>query len=174
MNTTSVALGTIVKAVGRRGEIKLLPGPDFWPRALRAETLVVLSGGGERRSVHVDGYRVKKNTYILKLSGFDSIDDAERAVGGTLTVSLEGLDGEAGPDRVMPFQLMGMNVRRTDGESVGKVVDMLLGSGQDCLIVGRDENRYLVPYTPGVVARVDHEEGVIVIDPPEGLLDLEW
>ncbi len=174
MTTTTVTLGTIVKAVGRRGEVKLLPGPDFWPQALRAETLRLLSGDDERRSVHVDGYRAKKTTYVLKLSGFDTIDDAETIVGDTLSVSLEGLDEAARPDRTMPFQLMGLSVRLTDGTPVGEVVDMLLGPVQDCLIVGNGGEQFLVPYTPGVIVRLDHEEGVIEIDPPEGLLDFKW
>lgn len=174
MTTATAILGTIVKTVGRRGEVKLLPGPDFWPQALRAKTLLLLSGDDEGRPVHVDGYRVKKNTYVLKLSGFDTIDDAETIVGDTLSVSLKALDEAARPDRTMPFQLMGLSVRFTDGTSVGKVVDMLLGPVQDCLIVGNGGKRFLVPYAPGVIVRVDHEEHVIEIDPPEGLLDFEW
>lgn len=174
MMTATAALGTFVKAVGLKGEVKLLPGPDFWLQALKAETLVLLSGDDERQNVHVDGYRVKKNTYILKLSGFDTIDDAEAAVGGTLSVSLDGIDEAARPDRIMPFQLMGLRVRLVDGAAVGEVVDMLFGAGQDCLIVGAGEERFLVPYTPGVVVRIDFEEGEIEIDPPEGLLDFKW
>ncbi len=174
MTTTTAVLGTIVKTVGRKGEVKLLPGPDFWPQVLRAETLLLLSGDDEGRSVHVDGFRVKKNTYILKLSGFETIDDAETIVGDTLSVSLDTLDEAARPDRTMPFQIMGLSVRLTDGTPVGEVVDMLLGPVQDCLIVGKGGERFLVPYTPGVIVRVDHEEHMIEIDPPEGLLDCKW
>ena len=174
MATATAALGTIVKAVGLKGEVKLLPGPDFWTQALNAETLVLFSGDDEKRSVHVDGYREKKRTYILKLSGLDTIDDAEAAVGGTLSVSMDGLDEAARPDRIMPFQLMGQKVKLVGGTVVGEVVDMLLGPAQDCLIVAGGDERFLVPYTPGVVVRIDIEEGEIEIDPPEGLLDFKW
>lgn len=174
MTAQTAALGTIVKTVGRRGEVKLLPGPDFWPKALDAETLLLLSGEDERRSVHIDGYRTKKNTYILKLAGIETIDDAEAVVGDTLGISLEGLDDAFGPDRIMPFQLMGLLVRLTDGTPVGEVVDMLLGPAQDCLIVGGDGERFLVPYAAGVITRVDEKRGVIEIDPPAGLLDFKW
>ena len=174
MKATIAELGTIVKAVGRKGEVKLLPGHDFWPGALRADTHLLIREGEEVSSVHIDGYREKKNTYVLKLAGLDTIDDAEALVGTTLGVSMDGLDEAARPDRTLPFQLMGMQVIRVGSEPVGVVVDMLLGSAQDCLIVEKGDERFLVPYTPGVVVRIDFDKDVIEIEPPEGLLDFKW
>ena len=51
---------------------------------------------------------------------------------------------------------------------------MLLGAAQNCLIIEREGERYLVPHVPDIVRRVSIEEGIIEIDPPEGLLDLRW
>ncbi len=173
MTATSADLGTIVKAVGRRGEVKLLPSPDFWPEALEARTLNLLSEKGVR-VVHVDGFRPKGNTYILKMAGIETIDEAESIVGSTLNVSLDALDESTLPRQVMPFQLMDRAVSLSDGTPVGTVVDMLLGPVQRCLIVKKGGERFLIPDTPGVIVNIEDEDGAIVIDPPEGLLDLRW
>jgi 16S rRNA processing protein RimM len=53
------------------------------------------------------------------------------------------------------------------------VVTDVLHPGQDLLVVrpaeGQDE--YLVPFVKAIVPEVDVSAGVVVIDPPPGLLD---
>ncbi|MCK4236698.1 MAG: hypothetical protein KAX38_06240, partial [Candidatus Krumholzibacteria bacterium] len=94
--------------------------------------------------------------------------------GCRLIVSLENLDESARPQMLMPFQVMGFDVRLADGSFLGKVVDMLLGPTQNCFIVEKGEDRFLVPDVPTVVRRIEPEEKAIEIDPPEGLLNLRW
>jgi 16S rRNA processing protein RimM len=167
-------LGTIVKAVGLKGEVKLLPAPDFWPEALSAGSLDVVVDDEERRAVRVSRSRPKGETFILKLDGIDTIEAAEPLVGGSLEISLEALGGASLPDRMLPCQLIGLDVVLKDGTPFGVIVDMLLGPVQNCLIIEKDGERYLVPHVPDIVRTVSIEEGTVEIDPPEGLLDLRW
>ena len=106
--TETAVLGKIVKAVGRKGEVKLLPGPDFWIKALNARRLILHCGDDEQRGVHVDRFRAKGNSYILKLSGVEGIDEAETLVGCGLEIVTDELEESERPDEVMPFQVMGM------------------------------------------------------------------
>ena len=75
MTARTASLGSIVKTVGLKGEVKLLPGPDFWAGALDARVLSLVSGNGEHRQVSVEKSRIKGNTYIIKLSGIETIDE---------------------------------------------------------------------------------------------------
>jgi 16S rRNA processing protein RimM len=172
--TASATLGTIVKAVGLKGEIKLLPGPDFWFAALQSDSLNLVREGAADRRVHVNGFRRKGGTYILRLSGVETIDDAESVVGCSLKVSMDDLDESARPEKPLPFQLVGLEVRLPDGSVLGTIVDMLLGLQQNCLIVAKGTDKFLVPDAPEVVLRIDLDEGIVEIDPPAGLLDLRW
>jgi 16S rRNA processing protein RimM len=170
----TAVLGTIVKAVGLKGEVKLLPSPDFWPDALNARSLDIVTDGEERREVRVSRSRPKGGTFILKLEGIETIEAAEPLIGGSLEIALDALGGARLPDTALPFQLIGLDVRLMDGTPFGVVVDMLLGSAQDCLIIEKDGERYLVPHVPELVRSVSLDEGTLTIDPPEGLLDLRW
>lgn len=172
--TDTAILGTIVKAVGLKGEVKLLPAPDFWPDALTAAALDVVLDDEERRTVHVVRCRPKGETFILKLDGIDTIEAAEPLIGGSLEISLDALGGAAPPGELLPCQLIGLDVVLKGGAPFGVVVDMLLGPVQSCLIIEKDAERYLVPNVPDLVRKVSIEEGIVEIDPPEGLLDLRW
>jgi 16S rRNA processing protein RimM len=77
----------------------------------------------------------------------------------------------AGPDEFRDHELIGLSVRTTTGEEVGVVTDVL-HYGQDLLVVQRPaEEECLVPFVKAIVPEVDTTAGVLVIDPPLGLLD---
>ena len=174
MTVATVTLGSIVKAVGLKGELKLLPSPDFWSEAIMLDGLDLVSADEDPRGVRVAKYRPKGNTYIIKLTGIESRDDAEPVIGSRLDVSTGSLTEAELPGELKPFQVMGAEVRLKNGDRVGTVVDMLIGPAQRCLIVEMKNGRRIVPVVPEVVVESDLEGGVIVIDPPEGLLDIEW
>lgn len=174
MSVKTASLGSIVKTVGLKGEIKLLPGPDFWAAALNVRRLYLVTPEGMRREVHIDRSRIKGRTYIIKLSGIDSIDEAQLLVRSDLQVSMADIEESELPERIRPFQVIGFLVKTRSGGVIGAVVDMLLGPEQDCLIVESGGERMIVPNVPELIVSIDNDEGVIEIDPPEGLLDLRW
>ena len=171
---TVVVIGAVVKTVGLKGEMKLLPGPDFWPGALRAAELELVSPDGARMPAAIEKSRPKKNVWILKIAGVDSIDEAGRHVGDTLAVDTAGLDEDDMPRGLMPFQAEGLAVRLSDGTAVGRVTGILPGPTQDCLVVEGEDGRFLLPIVDEFIRRVDLEEGVVEIDPPEGLMEIVW
>ena len=64
-------------------------------------------------------------------------------------------------------------MRTSAGEAVGVVTDVL-HHGQDLLVVQRAPGQeHLVPFVKAIVPEVDVAAGVLVIDPPAGLLDPE-
>ncbi|HZR49392.1 MAG TPA: ribosome maturation factor RimM [Streptosporangiaceae bacterium] len=110
------------------------------------------------------------------LVAFDGIADRTAAadLGGTwLSVDSAVLPPITDPDEFRDHELVGLSVRTVAGELVGVVTDVL-HHGQDLLVIkaeGADER--LVPFVAPLVPEVDVAGGVLVIDPPPGLLDSE-
>ena len=109
------------------------------------------------------------------LIAFDGITDRTVAagLGGTwLSVDSAQLPPTEDPDEFRDHELIGLSVRTVAGDPVGVVSDVL-HHGQDLLVVraegSRDER--LVPFVTAIVPEVDLAAGVLVIDPPPGLLD---
>ena len=85
---------------------------------------------------------------------------------------------EIRPDEFRDGDLVGLTVRTVDGTVVGTVADVL-HHGQDVLAIdpaadagGRAE-QILIPFVKAIVPEVDIAGGVLIIDPPEGLLNLQ-
>lgn len=59
----------------------------------------------------------------------------------------------------------------TDGEEIGKIIEILTPGANDVWVV-KDKNgkEQLIPYIQDVVKKVDVQEKVVVIEPMEGLL----
>ena len=61
-------------------------------------------------------------------------------------------------------------MRTNEGRELGEVRDILATGANEVLIV-RGEREYLIPFIEDVIMKVSPEEGEIVIEPLEGLLD---
>jgi 16S rRNA processing protein RimM len=112
------------------------------------------------------------------LIGFAGITDRTAAgelTGSWLTVDSSQLPDSTDPDEFRDHELIGMAVRTVGGDAVGVVTDVL-HYGQDLLVVRRDSasngnGEFMVPFVKAIVPDVDIKAGVIVIDPPPGLID---
>jgi 16S rRNA processing protein RimM len=77
------------------------------------------------------------------------------------------------PDEFHDTQLMGLVAELTDGTALGEVTDVLHLPHGDVLVVRREgASELLVPFVKAIVPEVDLATGRLVVDPPEGLLDL--
>jgi 16S rRNA processing protein RimM len=107
------------------------------------------------------------------LVAFDGITDRTAAsdlTGSWLSVDSSQLPDTGDPDEFRDHELIGLNVRTSGGEPVGVVTDVL-HYGQDLLVVRRTEGEFMVPFVKQIVPEVDIGAGLVVIDPPPGLLD---
>jgi 16S rRNA processing protein RimM len=109
------------------------------------------------------------------LVGFSSVSDRSAAeeLRGTMLVvdsATSGLTGD--DDDYWDHDLIGLVVETADGTSLGPVTDVLHPPGPDLLSIDVAGQDVLVPFVASIVPVVDLAAGRIVVDPPEGLLDL--
>ena len=69
-------------------------------------------------------------------------------------------------------QIIGLQVKTTGGELIGTVTDILSGTSNDNYIVRSPIGEVLIPAIEDVIQSIDTEHGFIIIEPIEGLLDL--
>ena len=110
---------------------------------------------------------------LVRFEGVDDRDAAAELRGTWLLVDSATLAPLDDPDEFRDGDLIGLAVRTVDGAAVGRVDDVL-HSGQDVLVIKSPDGRdIMVPFVLPLVPEVDVASGYLVIDPPEGLLDMD-
>jgi len=164
-----VGIGKVLRSDGREGRLKVriheagLPG--------RTLSKVYLGGPGGLEEYDVESFTLDRNSHFLKLKGIDSLARADDLAGRDVFVS-EDFFGPLEPGRFYDFQVVASRVITVDGTEVGTVSGILPAGGQDLLVVVRGEKEYYIPFAEPICVRVDPDRREIVIDPPDGLLEL--
>ena len=107
---------------------------------------------------------------------FDEVTDRTTAelLRGTLLVADSSTSPAAGDaDDFWDHQLVGLAAVLVTGQALGTVEEVLHLPATDTLVVrGAEGEEILVPFVRAIVPEVDLEGGHLVVDPPEGLLEL--
>jgi 16S rRNA processing protein RimM len=130
-----------------------------------------LGRGSDREAFEVESLTLDRNAYILKLKGVDTLEAAD-ALAGREIFAAEPDFRRLGADRFYDFEIVGCRVRTRAGAEVGTVESVLAAGGPVLLVVRRGEAEIYVPFTGTICVQVDPEAREVVIDPPDGLLDL--
>ena len=129
-----------------------------------------------REQLTVEATRWHSGQLLVAFAGITDRTAAGELTGGWLSVDSSQLPETGDPDEFRDHELIGLSVRTAAGQALGVVSDVL-HYGQDLLVIRRapqpdgPDRESLVPFVKAIVPEVDLGAGVIVIDPPPGLLD---
>ena len=108
---------------------------------------------------------------VVRFAGVADRNAAEALNGIELSIPRQRLPA-AEDDEFYYADLIGLSAETVDGRSLGTVIGVQNYGAGDLLEVAPSRgDTILVPFTRAVVPRVDIEEGRVVVDPPEGLLE---
>jgi 16S rRNA processing protein RimM len=172
-----LVVGHLNKPHGTRGEFYVWPLTDH-PERVFAPGVVLLLGeekddepNPDLPPLRVVAARPFQRGVLVQFGGVEDRNDAELFRGRYLYQSIDDVapleEGE-----VFYHQLLDMEVVTVDGEQVGSIVEVFEAGPADLLEVRGPRGLVMLPYRPEIVVSVDVEDGVMVIDPPDGLLDL--
>ncbi|AGB22654.1 16S rRNA processing protein RimM [Mycobacterium sp. JS623] len=169
-----LVVGRVVRAHGVAGEIVVeirTDDPDirFAPgSSLRGKPS---RGGPESRYV-IDSVRDHGGRLLVRLEGVADRNAADALRGTVFIVDSADLPPIEDPDEFYDHQLEGLRVVTTAGGAIGSVAEVLHTAAGELLSVRSDEGEVLVPFVSAIVTSVSLADQTIVIDPPDGLLEL--
>jgi 16S rRNA processing protein RimM len=167
----TVVVGRIGRPHGVRGEVTVevrTDDPDlrFVPGAVFA------TDPASRGPLTVAGVHWHSGTLLLRIEGVADRTAAEDLRNTALLVAVDELPEIDDPDSFYDHQLVGLAARLVDGDALGEVT-AVRHEAQDLLVIRRpDGDELLVPFVSAIVPTVDVAGGFVVVDPPEGLLEL--
>lgn len=170
----------IGRAQGLKGEVTVqvfTDEPDY-----RFEPGSVLYTRDGEQEFEVAHSRTFKNRWIIHFEGVDDRDAAEALNGTVLYGEADDPEDMLEEDAWYPKDLVGLEARfadgntlgAPDGQTVGKVVDVIEGA-QYLLKIRlakpvEGETNTLVPFVDQLVPDIDLEDGYLTLDPPGGLI----
>jgi 16S rRNA processing protein RimM len=182
MPTPAYAIvGRIRKAHGIRGELvveAITDAPDAIFASGRrvfagdvAGDLVPARGSAGSLELHIERASPFKDGWIVKTAEVADRTAADLMRDRYLLLPVEELAPLA-DDEIYFHDIVGMAVELVDGTPLGTVSELYELPHGILLDVRRTKGDTIVlPYRPEMVVRVDEAARVIVVDPPEGLLD---
>ena len=164
-------VGRVARAHGNRGQVIIDPATDFPDERFKPGSVVHVRKGDETAPLTIESVRFHRGRPIVALAGVDTMDAAEGLAGTELRVSVEALQ-PLPPRSFYHHDLIGCSVETPLGESVGPVIRVEGDAAGSRLVVGGEGGEILIPLVEGICIDVDIATRKIVVEPPEGLLDL--
>jgi 16S rRNA processing protein RimM len=165
-----VVIAKIGRYRGTRGEVFIHPRFDLAGEPLQdAEARLVWPNGTEE-TTRIERIWWQGKKAVCKLAISNSIEEARKLVHAEILVRRSDLEMPEA-DEYFVDDLIGLQVQTVDGKAVGPVAQLLDYAGSKLLKVDA-ESEILIPFTEAIVDSIDLESGVVIIDPPEGLLEI--
>lgn len=117
----------------------------------------------KRQPVKLLSAELQSKSIIAQVEGYSERELAARLTNLEIAVQKEQLN-ELEIDEYYWYQLIGMNVANQQGESLGKVVEIIPTGSNDVLVV-EGSKRHLIPYLPGhVILNINSSQQLITVD----------
>lgn len=168
-----VNIGRAGKAHGIKGEIKAVVEDAYWEDFLNAE-IVFIELRGQHLPYFIEDVRAG-NAVLLKLEEVNSREDAQMLNGKLLYLQAE--DILADDDRTIVIapgyeRYTGYTIHDSESGLVGKIAEVVEMPQQMMAFVNYQGREILIPLNEQFILKADDEQQLLLMDLPNGLLDL--
>lgn len=162
-----IVIGVITKPHGVQGELRIKSYTDEPKRFTWLEQVYI--GANDPQPMEVEQARVHQDKVLLKLTAVTNRNDAEALRGQWLMVpedqALPLEDGE-----YFLFQLKGLTVVTTDGETLGTLTEIIETGANNVFVVKGEKGELLLPDIDDVVQEIDFDNGRMLVTLLPGLI----
>ena len=169
---TMAVVGRIARPHGIRGQVIVNPETDFPVERFHPGAELFVNRPGGVAPITITTVRFQQQRPVIGLSGVEDMNAAARLAGSELRVPIDRL-AILPPDTYYRHDLIGCAVETKTGIVIGRVDDVegTMG-GSRLVVIPEAGGEVLVPLAAGICTVIDPVAKRIVIDPPDGLLEL--
>jgi 16S rRNA processing protein RimM len=163
-----VSIGYIKKAHGYKGQVRI---QITLPEAEEIETEhVFLKIDGKPVPFFIVDISGPMDQWIVQLDGVKNEDAAKKLTGAQVYLEMNLF---AGKDLHIPTSvLIGMQVHDMNLGKLGLISNIIEKTGQDLLEMEFKGTSFLIPFVPELIMKVDKAKKNLLVNLPEGLLEI--
>ena len=166
-----VLVGRVVRPHGLRGQVVIASETDFGADRFAPGAKVWRQSGKTIGELVVADSYPQADRWVVGFENVTTVEEAEELRGIELRIP-EDARMPLGPDEYYLYDLVGCEVRTAAGVEIGRVQAVYTGAGGALLSVDRNGAEVLVPLVKTMCPEIDVAARRIIVDPPEGLLDV--
>lgn len=164
-------VGRVARAHGNRGQVIVNLETDFAEDRFSVGRVLAVGPADRAVERRITDVRFHQGRPIIALEGVSTMNDAEALAGAELWVASAALTPL--PDGTFyRHDLVGCQVRDTSGAAIGHVTAVEGPLERSHLVVQGSRGEVLIPLAAEICVKVDPAAREIVVNPPEGLLDI--
>ncbi len=164
-------VGRIARAHGIRGQVVVDAETDFPRQRFLPGAELFVSRDGAIRSLTVTSVRFQLERPVLGFDGIGTMNAAKELSGMELRVGVESL-APLPAGSYYRHDLVGCAVVTSEGARIGVVREVEGTMEGSRLVIDAPAGEILVPLAAEICTGIDVANKRVVIDPPEGLLEL--
>lgn len=166
-------VGKVKDAHGLRGELYILvySGDVSWAKKLK--TFELRSGKtGESLSLTVEKMKPFKQGLIVKPATLADRNAAEAVKGFEFYIPADIFVSNPG-ETIFLNEILDFMVKNVAQENIGPIKGFSTNGAQDLLVVAAASGEVEIPFVEAFIKKIDFKHKTVVMDLPEGLLNIE-
>jgi 16S rRNA processing protein RimM len=169
--TDLLLVGRVARAHGNRGQVIVNLETDFAEERFAVGRTLRIEQNGRASERRIASVRFHQGRPVVGFDGVETMDDAEALAGAELKIA----ESEAAPLADGTFyhhDLIGCEVRDVADRKIGTVVRVDGPMERSILAVDAPRGEVLIPLVADITVTVNPAAKLVVVNPPEGLIDL--
>lgn len=166
-----VLVGHVARTFGHRGQVFVNAYTDFPEARFAPGAVLHTRRDGQDAVLTIAAMRMHQGRPVVAFEDVATMTDAEALAGLELRVPESAL-AALPPGAYYEHDLVGCAVVTTSGRELGTVRAVEGGGGIRRLVVGSGRGEIQIPLVEEICVVIDVPDRRIVIDPPDGLLEL--
>lgn len=163
-------LGYVIKKHGVKGEVSVLLDVDF-PEEYSELESVFVEINQKLVPFFIEAIQIRDDKAVIKFEDIDDGPAADELKAKRVFLPLSTLP-ELEPGKFYYHQVVGYTVKDQTLGEVGTITGIFTSNMQDLITVDHNGTEILIPISDDIVHDADHEQKILNVDLPEGLMDV--
>ncbi len=166
-----ILIGRVTRPHGLTGLLRIVSYAQSKETFLEAGSVFLSKEQNELYERKVVSIRPYRSVFLLRLSGLNSIDEAEVFRGAGILIRKDCLV-KKDEDEFFWYELLGLDVYLVTGQYLGVLKEIFPTGSNDVYVVENKGKEFLIPAIHQVVKEINLAQKRMVISPIKGLVDL--